>query len=51
MGVVFELAHRVAVLVDGRLVACGVPEQVRKDSAVQRAYLGEWREEGESWPR
>ena len=51
MGVVFELAHRVAVLVDGRLVACDVPEQVRKDPAVQRAYLGEWREEGESWPR
>ena len=51
MGVVFELAHRVAVVVDGRLVACDVPEQVRKDPAVQRAYLGEWREEGESWPR
>ncbi|MGA1068586.1 MAG: ABC transporter ATP-binding protein [Burkholderiaceae bacterium] len=51
MGVVFELAHRVAVFVDGRLVTCDVPEQVRKDPAVQRAYLGEWREEGESWPR
>ena len=51
MGVIFELAHRVAVLVDGRLVACDVPERVRKDPAVQRAYLGEWREEGASWPR
>ena len=51
MGVVFKLAHRVAVLVDGRLIACDIPERVRKDPAVQRAYLGEWREEGESWPR
>jgi branched-chain amino acid transport system ATP-binding protein len=51
MGVVFELAHRVAVLVDGNLVACDVPERVRGDPAVQRAYLGEWREEGASWPR
>lgn len=40
MEVVFELAERVSVLVDGRILATGSPEQVRSDPKVQEAYLG-----------
>lgn len=41
MGVVLGLAERVAVLHHGRLLACGAPESIVNDSAVQDAYLGE----------
>jgi branched-chain amino acid transport system ATP-binding protein len=41
MDAVFALADRISVLVDGRLVATGSPEQVRTNSEVRRAYLGE----------
>jgi branched-chain amino acid transport system ATP-binding protein len=40
MGVVFDLADRVAVLVRGELIAFGSPQAVRDDAAVQQAYLG-----------
>jgi branched-chain amino acid transport system ATP-binding protein len=40
MGVVFDLADRVAVLVDGELIAFDTAERVRADSRVQAAYLG-----------
>jgi branched-chain amino acid transport system ATP-binding protein len=50
MSVVFELADRIAVLVGGELLTCDVPQAVRRNPAVQAAYLGEWRQEGESWP-
>jgi branched-chain amino acid transport system ATP-binding protein len=40
MGVVFDLADRIAVLVRGELVACGTPQQVRAHPLVQQAYLG-----------
>jgi branched-chain amino acid transport system ATP-binding protein len=40
MGVVFELADRIAVLVDGTFIAVDTPERVRADPAVQQAYLG-----------
>ena len=40
MGVVFDLADRVAVLVRGELLACDTPAAVRANPAVQRAYLG-----------
>jgi branched-chain amino acid transport system ATP-binding protein len=40
MGVVFELADRVAVLVAGELIAFDTPQRVRADPRVQAAYLG-----------
>lgn len=41
MDVVFSLADRVTVLVYGENIATGTPEDIRKDEAVQAAYLGE----------
>ena len=40
MDVVFGLADRVLVLVDGQLLADGSPDAVRANPAVQQAYLG-----------
>ena len=40
MGVVFELADRIAVLVYGEVIAFDTPEAVRADPRVQEAYLG-----------
>ncbi|MGV8804225.1 MAG: ABC transporter ATP-binding protein [Polaromonas sp.] len=40
MGVVFDLADRVAVLVYGEVMAFDAPEAVRADARVQQAYLG-----------
>ena len=40
MEVVFSLAHRIAVLHRGRLIADGAPDEVKADPAVQDAYLG-----------
>jgi branched-chain amino acid transport system ATP-binding protein len=40
MDVVFELADRVAVLEQGRILACDTPLAVRANPQVQEAYLG-----------
>jgi len=41
MDAVFALADRIAVLVYGKVLTCGDPDQVRRDPEVRRAYLGE----------
>ena len=40
MEVVFRLAHRITVLHRGAVIADGLPQMVRGDAEVQRAYLG-----------
>jgi len=41
MGVVFDLADRISVLVYGRIVASDTPERIRQNAEVQEAYLGQ----------
>jgi branched-chain amino acid transport system ATP-binding protein len=41
MEAVFALADRISVLVYGRVIASGLPEDIRKDADVRRAYLGD----------
>jgi branched-chain amino acid transport system ATP-binding protein len=40
MGVVFDLADRISVLVYGQVIASDVPARIKADQAVQTAYLG-----------
>ncbi|MCU1602779.1 MAG: ATP-binding cassette protein, partial [Frankiales bacterium] len=40
MRLVADVADRVTVLHQGRVLFCGTPDQVRSDPAVRRAYLG-----------
>jgi len=40
MGVVFDLADRISVLVYGEIIATDVPERIRENGAVRSAYLG-----------
>jgi branched-chain amino acid transport system ATP-binding protein len=41
MAVVFSIAHRIAVLHQGRVIAHGDPASVRADAQVRRVYLGD----------
>jgi branched-chain amino acid transport system ATP-binding protein len=41
MDAVFALADRITVLVYGRVIASGLPSDIRKNAEVRRAYLGE----------
>jgi branched-chain amino acid transport system ATP-binding protein len=41
MDAVFRLADRISVLVYGRVIATGEPEQIRANEEVRKAYLGE----------
>ena len=40
MGVVFDLADRISVLVYGEIIATDTPTRIRENPAVQAAYLG-----------
>jgi branched-chain amino acid transport system ATP-binding protein len=40
VGVVFDLADRISVLVYGQVIASDIPARIKQDSAVQTAYLG-----------
>jgi branched-chain amino acid transport system ATP-binding protein len=41
MDAVFRLADRISVLVYGRIIATGTPQEIRNNAEVRRAYLGE----------
>jgi len=41
MDAVFRLADRISVLVYGRIIATGLPDTIRANEQVRRAYLGE----------
>jgi branched-chain amino acid transport system permease protein len=40
MDAIFELAERITVLYEGRLLAEGTPEEIQRNEAVLQAYLG-----------
>ncbi|MAV88665.1 MAG: ABC transporter ATP-binding protein [Rhodospirillaceae bacterium] len=40
MNAVFALADRITVLVYGKSIACGIPEEIRSNKEVRAAYLG-----------
>lgn len=40
MGSIFDLCRRIVAMQNGRIIASGPPEAVRKDPAVLQAYLG-----------
>jgi branched-chain amino acid transport system permease protein len=40
MDAIFELAERITVLYEGRLLADGTPDEISRNQAVQDAYLG-----------
>ncbi len=44
MDAVFALAHRLTVMVNGQVLASGLPAEIRANPRVQEAYLGEGHE-------
>ena len=44
MDAVFALADRITVLVYGKVIACGAPDEIRNNAAVKDAYLGDQEE-------
>jgi branched-chain amino acid transport system ATP-binding protein len=40
MGVIFNLADRISVLVYGQVIATGTPDEIRNNDKVKQAYLG-----------
>ena len=47
MEAVFALADRISVLVYGRVIATGLPDEIRANADVRQAYLGE--QEARAW--
>jgi branched-chain amino acid transport system ATP-binding protein len=43
MEVVFTISERIMVLYQGRLIAEGTPQEIRRNPDVQKVYLGETR--------
>lgn len=41
MHAVFDLADTISVLVEGSIIASGTPDEIRRNAAVQAAYIGE----------
>jgi branched-chain amino acid transport system ATP-binding protein len=41
MDAVFRLADRISVLVNGRVIASDIPERIKENAEVRKAYLGE----------
>ncbi|WP_425285089.1 hypothetical protein [Allgaiera indica] len=41
MGVIFNLADRISVLVYGEILATGTPQEIRGNAEVREAYLGD----------
>ncbi|HLU19747.1 MAG TPA: ABC transporter ATP-binding protein [Pusillimonas sp.] len=41
METVFQLADRISVLVSGRVIATGTPDEIRHNAEVRKAYLGD----------
>jgi branched-chain amino acid transport system ATP-binding protein len=41
MDAVFRLADRISVMVNGRLIATGLPDDIRRNEDVKKAYLGD----------
>lgn len=44
MDAIFALADRISVMVYGRAIACGTPQEIRDDAEVRAAYLGDQEE-------
>ena len=40
MDVVFQLAERISVLVEGAVIASGTPNEISNNTLVREAYLG-----------